>query len=141
MTKTYARFAVGAVAGILLAASSTLAHAANDSRDVVRDSRGNAVVNSFGNCVRTQWHGGDDICGAPAQRQYSALSATTIGQDARTVYFEFDKANLTTEGKARLNSLAESLKSAEDVQQANIVGFADRIGNTGYNDKLSKERA
>jgi outer membrane protein OmpA-like peptidoglycan-associated protein len=42
---------------------------------------------------------------------------------------------------ARLNTLADRLNSAGDVEGARVVGYADRIGTVSYNEKLSRKRA
>jgi outer membrane protein OmpA-like peptidoglycan-associated protein len=64
-----------------------------------------------------------------------------IAEADRTVYFGFDKSNLTGESRNRLDTLAERLMSADDVTGARIVGYADRIGTTSYNMWLSRKRA
>lgn len=113
------------------------AHADPDYRDVVRDGRGNVVVNSFHNCVHTRWMGDRDVCDA----QPTMRKRTDIGQEERTVYFEFNKAVLAPEAVAKLNSLADTLKADDQVRQARIVGYADRIGTASYNERLSQKRA
>src|SRR5262249_28152087 len=40
-----------------------------------------------------------------------------------------------------LDTLAETLKGAEDIQEAHVLATADRVGSVGYNDKLSQKRA
>lgn len=125
-----------------LVALAPSAYAATDNRDVVRDVRGQAVVNSFGNCVRTKWAANGDPCGpteARAPRQVAQRA--TIAQEDRTVYFGFNQSRLSDESKQKLRSLATTLKSQEDVKEARIIGFADRIGSPSYNEKLSKKRA
>jgi len=66
---------------------------------------------------------------------------TVVGKEDRTVYFGFNKANLTADSRDRLNSLANRLMSADDVTGAKIVGYADRIGSVSYNQALSERRA
>ncbi len=108
-----------------------------DNRDVVRDARGQIIHNTFGNCVRTKWLMDGDACG-PVQ---AAARRTEIAKEDRTIYFGFNLATLTPESQQRLNSLASVLRSAQDVKEARIVGFADRIGTASYNEKLSQKRA
>jgi OmpA-OmpF porin, OOP family len=116
------------------------AHAAStDARDVVRDDRHSVVVNSYDKCVRTKWNSGDDVCAGVAKA--APVSPQRLTKAERTVYFEFNKATLTPEGKQILDSLATKLKSDRQVKQARIIGYADRIGNTAYNEKLSQKRA
>lgn len=119
-----------------LVASTAPAAFANDSRDVVREADGDIVRNTFGNCVRTQWTTGSDACG---QKELSP--ARRLQTEERTVYFEFDKYRLTDQAKGKLNSLAEALRSDNEVRGARIVGYADPMGSASYNQQLSKRRA
>lgn len=110
---------------------------AEDFRNVVRSTNGNIAVNSFGNCVRSNFHNDKDAC-APEAR---AVAPQRIAQADRTVYFEFNKYSLTAEAVNKLNSLAARLTSDSQVRSAKIIGYADRIGTVSYNERLSKRRA
>lgn len=110
--------------------------AAKDLRAVVHDDRSNKVFNTFGNCVRTQWVSKNDECGGKGARR-----ATSIGKEERTIYFDFNKATLTSDSKRKLDTLANVLSHDSSVRSASIVGYADRIGSAGFNDKLSQKRA
>lgn len=120
--KTFLKKSLMAAAMIAVAASAQAA----DTRDVVKDERGNIVVNTFGNCVRTKWTAGHDEC-AP--------------RETRTVYFDFDSARLTPAARAKLDSLVDIIKSSTTVGSVSIVGYADRIGSSDYNYRLSQRRA
>lgn len=138
------------LAGIFMGMSNrTFAETAN-ARDVVRSSNGTVVTNSFDECVRTRWDVGGDACGAAVTKETSQTTQTEVlapqkhtevGEEQRTVHFAFNKSDLTPEAHARLDSLTQILKSADDVKSAKIVGYADRIGSIPYNDKLSQARA
>ncbi|MDP9127881.1 MAG: OmpA family protein [Pseudomonadota bacterium] len=144
------------LAALVLAASLAPAYAqATDDHAVVTDTRGNVVRNTYDNCVRTKWDNDGDPC-APSKPPVVAVVAppppppppppapqkhTVISQADRTVYFPFNKASLTDQAKAQLNTLASTLKAAKDIQAAQIVGTADRIGSKGYNNALSEKRA
>lgn len=141
--KPIRHFSLAALGTALLLSSAMPANAA-DTRKVVRDMQGNVVVNTFENCVRTDWNANNDPCGAAApvmRRQYSEVAVDKIALDQRTVYFDFDKYNLKSEERARLDRLANNLKSDENVREAKIVGYADRMGDESYNDRLSQKRA
>jgi OOP family OmpA-OmpF porin len=56
------------------------------------------------------------------------------------VLFEFDKAVLRPEGRAKLDELATRLGDAR-VDRIDVVGHADRIGKEQYNEELSQRRA
>jgi outer membrane protein OmpA-like peptidoglycan-associated protein len=43
--------------------------------------------------------------------------------------------------QSRLDTLATALRADSQVKGARIIGYADRIGNSSYNEKLSKKRA
>lgn len=98
-------------------------------QDVVKDERANIVTNTFGNCVRTKWTANYDECGQ------------NIGLEARTVYFDFDSASLTPAAQAKLDSLVDIIKSSTQVDSVSIIGYADSIGSTDYNYRLSQRRA
>ena len=55
-------------------------------------------------------------------------------------FFDFDQATLRPEGKAALDELADRL-AVTQYDQLTIVGHADRIGPSAYNQKLSERRA
>lgn len=118
-----------AATGALLVAAS--ANAGMDApKDVVKSSMGRVWVNSFNNCVVTKWDAANDQCDA----------GTGGSLELRTVYFDFDSAVLTPAAKAKLDVLANGLHS-QNAQKVRIVGFADKIGTTGYNANLSQRRA
>lgn len=131
-----------ALAALAVTASSLPAAAAFQDQETVRSSYGNIVVDSRGNCIRTRWVGDGNECGVTELSRVDIPQARTeIKADERTVYFEFDKATLTAEARQKLDDLAYTLLQARDIERAEIVGYADRIGNTSYNMNLSKRRA
>jgi outer membrane protein OmpA-like peptidoglycan-associated protein len=139
---------------VLMFAASPV-RADNNDHAVVQDQRGDPVYNTTGNCVRTRWMDQGDPCAPeapppppkpvavipPPPPPPPPVAHTVISEAARTVYFPFNKADLTKEAKAQLDTLAQTLKAAKDIQEARVVGAADRIGSVGYNDKLSEKRA
>jgi outer membrane protein OmpA-like peptidoglycan-associated protein len=118
-----------ALIGLVLAASIGMANAGTMYNDVVHDAlTGTVVHNTWGNCVVTKWMVGRNNCGV------------TISEEARTVYFAFNSAALTREAHMKLDTLARALR-AGGIQQVQVAGYADRMGNPVYNEKLSKKRA
>lgn len=94
------------------------------------DARGNSIMDERGGCVLTKWesmHGG---CG------YFAIS-----KEDRTIYFDFNKSTIKASEKAKLDALIHAIKHSKKVTSVDIVGFADRIGRSGYNKRLSHRRA
>lgn len=59
---------------------------------------------------------------------------------AADAFFDFDKAVVKPEGKAKLDDLVKAL-SGEDTEVIVAVGHTDSIGSDKYNQKLSLRRA
>lgn len=59
---------------------------------------------------------------------------------AADAFFDFDKANLKPEGKAKLDELAEKVKEI-NLEVIVAVGHTDSRGKSDYNQKLSVKRA
>jgi len=115
------------LAGLLVAALIGTAHA-ETNHSVVRDSSGVVVRNTYGNCVITKWINDRNTCGS------------MVGADEGTVYFQFNKSTLTSEATTKLHAFASRLKTTH-AKSILVVGYADRIGQAGYNEALSKRRA
>jgi OOP family OmpA-OmpF porin len=61
---------------------------------------------------------------------------------ASTELFEFNKAVLTPEARAKLDSeVVAKLRDMKDVKFVIVNGHADRLGSAQYNQKLSEQRA
>ena len=75
---------------------------------------------------------------APAPAPAPAVaSKVTFAADA---FFDFDKAVLKPEGKAKLDDLASKVKDI-NLEVVIAVGHTDSIGSDAYNQKLSVRRA
>jgi len=121
--------------------SAYAAAAGNDNHDIVHDIRGQVVRNTFGNCVITKWMSASEECAKPKKVARVVPSRHQIADEERTVYFPFNKTSLTATERQKLDSLADVLKSADEISGVNIVGYADRIGTASYNERLSQSRA
>jgi OOP family OmpA-OmpF porin len=66
-----------------------------------------------------------------------AAQKVTLAADA---LFDFNKADLRSEGKAKLDKLAGDIKGIK-LEVIIAVGHADRFGTDAYNQKLSEKRA
>jgi OOP family OmpA-OmpF porin len=66
-----------------------------------------------------------------------AAQKVTLAADA---LFDFNKADLRAEGKAKLDKLAGDIKGIK-LEVIIAVGHADRFGTDAYNQKLSEKRA
>ena len=74
---------------------------------------------------------------APGPTPKPAAQKVTLAADA---LFDFDKAVLRSEGKAKLDDVTGKLKGMK-LEVIIAVGHTDRIGSDKYNQKLSEKRA
>ena len=74
---------------------------------------------------------------APGPTPKPAAQKVTLAADA---LFDFDKAVLRSEGKAKLDDVTSKLKGMK-LEVIIAVGHTDRIGSDKYNQKLSEKRA
>ena len=123
--------------------------AAGGAQDTAIDHRSNTLTNSWGNCVRTKWNADSDAC-APAPKAEPVAApappppptrSLIDSREARTVYFNFNDETLTEESRAKLDSLAYAIRSAKNIERADIIGYADEMGNSDYNVALSERRS
>ncbi len=116
--------------GGVLVVPAAMAADMNSHQKVVSDANQQVVTSTNGNCVVTQWTGSVDEC------KHSVL----LSKEQRTVYFDFNKSTLNANEKAKLDNVAKAVKASKEVKSVDIVGYADQIGNDGYNKTLSKRR-
>ena len=77
-----------------------------------------------------------------AKPQPEAPKKPAIVNLASTELFEFNKAVLTKEARARIDTeVVAKLGDLRDVRYIIVNGHADRLGSTQYNQKLSEKRA
>ena len=72
----------------------------------------------------------------PAEITYETRSVTADG----SIYFAFDKSDLSGESRATLDEVARFAQENPDYQ-VELAGYADRLGTAEYNRKLSERRA
>lgn len=129
----FKKFALVAILAAFV--SPAIAHN-HEMQDVVRATVTGDVVRSAvtKDCVYA--------ANQPADSNTPCANIVAPALAERTVYFAFNSSKLGAEEKAKLDTLAAYLTAhAEKVNGANIIGYADRIGNTKYNDALSIKRA
>ena len=136
------------LSGLVMIGAASPVLAEPNYHDVVRDMEGQIVHTSNGECVRTKWLNDYDMCmpqRVAQQTQITKKTETHVNvrptQEERTVYFEFDRSFLSASAQSHLNTLLSVLKTDETIKSANIVGYADRMGKTSYNERLSQRRA
>jgi len=149
------------LAKLVFAASAVVAMSAHAQTDIkapkphsayAQDASGNVVRNSTGLCWHTgYWTPADAVVpgcdgavaavAAPAPTPAAAPVPTaekvTFAADA---FFDFDKATLKPEGKAKLDDLSSKL-GALNLEVIIAVGHTDSVGADTYNQKLSIRRA
>ena len=125
----------------------------------VQDARGIIVRDPFGLCWRTgyftpalaQIECDPDLVPKPvvvpppppAAAPPVVAPAAPVGEKvtfAADAFFDFDKATLKPEGKAKLDDLVSKL-GAINLEVIIAVGHTDSIGSVAYNQKLSVRRA
>lgn len=132
MLRTLKSITLAAACAVAMTSSAS---AQADSKIPAYDHNSLTVLDARGNCVLTKWDGMGTECGG-------ATATATVDTAWRTIYFGFDSAVLTAESKDKLNRLyAKLTDESQNVQRANIVGYADEIGTDDYNYKLSQRRA
>lgn len=118
------------------------------------DSRDNVVKSGTGLCWRTgYWTPAmaiadcdPDLVKKEAAAPKEAPPAAVVKPAAQKVtlaadtLFDFDKATLRPEGKAKLDELVTKVKDIK-LEVIIAVGHADRFGTDKYNQKLSEKRA
>jgi OOP family OmpA-OmpF porin len=134
------------------------------NRVYVEDTRGAIVKNPYGLCWRTGfWTPAQancecdkdllpkEKCEPPAPRVAEAPPPAPVVPPApkpvtekvtlaADVLFDFDKAVLRPEGKAKLDDLVSKIK-ALNLEVVIAIGHTDRIGSKSYNQRLSERRA
>jgi OOP family OmpA-OmpF porin len=146
---------VALLAGIGFAATAQERVYVIDQRDVVAKS-------GFGLCWRTgYWTPAaaakdpagcecdkdlipKEVCEPPAPPAPAPVAAPKPAGEKITVaadaLFDFNKATLRPEGKAKLDEVVAKSK-AINLEVILVVGHTDRIGSDSYNQKLSEKRA
>ncbi|MDT3736086.1 MAG: OmpA family protein [Denitratisoma sp.] len=140
------------LAALGMSASVALAQVPNND-GYLFDTRGLVAKSGFGLCWKTtRWTPAMAIAecdpelvkkpeaakpAAPAATPKPAAQKVTLAADA---LFDFDKAVLRPEGKAKLDDVTSKLKGMK-LEVIIAVGHTDRIGSDKYNQKLSEKRA
>ncbi|MCX7203509.1 MAG: OmpA family protein [Burkholderiales bacterium] len=78
--------------------------------------------------------------GSGSGRPGSGPGTTSGTGFAADAFFDFDKATLKPEGKAKLDDLAGKIKDVT-LEVVIAVGHTDSVGSEAYNQKLSLRRA
>ncbi len=131
-----------------LCALSLMASAAHAiPQDAAIDERNNFVVDKRGNCVRTKWMETNiDECNPPAPEPVAKPAPApapepVVKRELLNIYFDFNSSTLNSEGQHKLSQLSRLINLSRKISDVHIIGFADEIGSSEYNMKLSQKRA
>jgi len=105
-----------------------------DTKGRTIDRNNNGVADELENYFETKY--GDKGTSSTAGMDVKSL----INDGYVNVYFDFNKTQPTTESASGINFLVKYLK-ANPSASADVVGYADEIGNADYNKNLSQQRA
>ncbi|WP_353154064.1 outer membrane protein OmpA [Herminiimonas fonticola] len=150
------------LAKLVFAASAVVAMSAHAQTDIkastpnsayAQASNGTIVRSGTGLCWHTgYWTPADSVAGcdgalvaaaAPAAAKPAAAAPVPTSEKvtfAADAFFDFDKAVLKADGKAKLDDLASKLKDL-NLEVIIAVGHTDSVGSDAYNQKLSIRRA
>jgi OmpA-OmpF porin, OOP family len=121
----------------------------------VQDSRGVITRDPYGLCWRTgYWTPADAVPGCDGEIVKAAAPAPAVTpaptpapvvtaekiRYAADAFFDFDKAVLKPDGKAKLDDLVSKVKGM-NLEVIIATGHTDSIGTDAYNQKLSLRRA
>ncbi len=117
-----------------------------NTNDVVKDTNGHIVKNTFGNCVRTNWVVEMDACGASSVRPVLSLDEPISRRPIKRsrsylVFFDFDKYNLSPDAVSIIKKAKEEALQTQGAVNFTITGHTDLAGSDAYNMKLSSSRA
>lgn len=133
------------LAGLTVASGSSFA-----APGYVDDSGAGIVRTGYGECLHTARWGEENFieeCDPVAKAEVAAVQTVMVKELkpislAADALFAFDSADLTDEGRSRLDQALASLPARQlENKQIQITGHTDRIGAESYNQGLSERRA
>ncbi len=125
---------------------------AGPAQDAAYDKNANPVGDTNGHCVRTKWMDAADPCAIavakppvavyvppPAPAPVPVMPVVTLEQ--RTIYFDFDSADLSSTATGKLDQLAGIINNSTAIADVSVHGFTDQFGSHSYNEVLANKRA
>jgi outer membrane protein OmpA-like peptidoglycan-associated protein len=122
-----------AVIGVMIAPAAF----ADGFQRVVPNTHGNISRNTFNNCVVSTFTSPNDECTG----QLGKPDIYNLSKEWRNVYFDFNRSTLNVKEKAKLDQLSQVILDSKEVQNVDLTGYADVVGNASYNKRLSMKRA
>ena len=123
---------------------------AQSAQDAAYDKNANPVGDTSGHCVRTKWLDVADPCAIakplPPRAVYVPPPAPapvmpTVPLEQRTIYFDFDSAELSSTATGKLDQLAAIINNSAAIADVTVHGFTDQFGTHSYNEVLANKRA
>jgi OOP family OmpA-OmpF porin len=147
--------AIGGVTGGALGAieSSTMAGVVGATGAVLStaycwvhgDADGDGVVNKTDKCPDTPKGTQVDAVGCPVEVAVVEEVVEVVAVDevivVNNLHFAFNSADLSSEDKSMLSTVASKLSKDAPNAKLSLVGFTDSVGSDAYNLKLSERRA
>lgn len=156
MKKSIKNLLLGSVVTIMpcIGMNTSFAEGITNNPAYVVDNSGTLVRDASSGCVHTgSWDKEYGLveCGdaAPAPAAAMEQAPPAAGPQPPAIravlqtdaYFDFDKAILKPEGKAKLDEFVTQMNEHPEVELLLVTGHTDRIGTASYNMKLSQRRA
>jgi len=138
------------IKGLVLAGLTVASGSGFAATGYVADSGAGIVRTGYGECLHTARWGEENFieeCDPVAKAEVSAVETVIVKELkpislAADALFAFDSADLTDEGRSRLDQALASLPARQlENKQIQITGHTDRIGAESYNLGLSERRA
>jgi OOP family OmpA-OmpF porin len=138
------------IKGLVLAGLTVASGSGFAATGYVADSGAGIVRTGYGECLHTARWGEENFieeCDPVAKAEVSAVETVIVKELkpislAADALFAFDSADLTDEGRSRLDQALASLPARQlENKQIQITGHTDRIGAESYNQGLSERRA
>lgn len=127
--------------GLVVPFGSALDYGLTEPAPAVVDSDGDGVPDSADLCPDTPAGTQVDEKGCPVAKEIGDAEAPAAMLN-ETVYFAFDKSELSSEARAKLDAVAAAIAEAGDaVLSIKLAGHTDEIGTEAYNQALSERRA
>lgn len=134
--------------GISLLIAAAQPSLAQSNQEAAFDKNKGFVVDKHGHCVRTKWMDGDDPCNPTPPPPPPPVAPPppppppppVVELEQRTIYFDFDSAELDSEAVYKLNMLVQLINQSKQIAEVTIHGFTDQFGASDYNLKLSERR-
>ena len=111
---------------------------AGQFNNVVTNTHSNIAYNTFGNCVVSTF---TSEATDPCTGQMAKPELRNLAKEWRNVYFDFNKSTLNAKEKAKLDQLSKLIVESKEVENVDLTGYADVVGNAAYNKRLSMKRA